>query len=113
MPHRLIWRIVTALTSFTCCSPTAEAPSIRCGVREVRGSVMFKLIPALSAALIAGLALVGFAADASAHHRRGHGCSSCGPFPPSYTYKTKTVHKHVTKYRDVQRTRYVPRPHPI
>ena len=37
------------------------------------------------------------------------GCASCGPIPPSYTYKTRTVHKHVTRYRDVHRTKYVQR----
>jgi hypothetical protein len=74
---------------------------------------MLKCVTALSAALIAGWALVGFATDASAGHHHGHhkhhhhGC--CGPIPPKVTYKTKTVHKHVTHHRDVTRTRYVPR----
>jgi len=67
---------------------------------------MLKSVTALSAALIAGWALVGSATDASAGHRR-HGC--CGPIPPSYTYKTKTVHKHITRHRDVTRTKYVQR----
>src|SRR3954464_6003585 len=67
---------------------------------------MLKSAIALSAALIAG-ALVGSATDANAGHHRRHGC--CGPIPPSYTYKTKTVHKHVTHHRDVTRTRYVER----
>lgn len=71
-----------------------------------------KLFTALSAALIAGWALLATATDASANHRRGH-CASCGPIAPSYTYKTKVVHKHVTKYRDVQRTKYVKRIKPI
>jgi hypothetical protein len=67
---------------------------------------MLKSVTALSAALIAGWALVGSATDASAGHRR-HGC--CGPIPPSYTYKTKKVHTHVTRHRDVTRTKYVQR----
>src|ERR1041385_5841893 len=74
---------------------------------------MLKSVVALCAALIAAAAFIGSATDASAHHRRGHGCSSCGPIPPSYTYKTRTVHKHVTRYRDVERTKYVKRIHPI
>ena len=74
---------------------------------------MLKCVTAFSAAVIAAWAFVGSATDASAHHRRGHGCSSCGPLPPSYTYKTKTVHKNVTRHRDVYRTRYVPRIKPI
>ena len=72
---------------------------------------MFKFVTALSGALIVGWALVGSAADANAGHHRRHGC--CGPLAPSYTHKTKTVHKHVTRYRDVQRTRYVKRIKPI
>lgn len=71
---------------------------------------MLKLVTALFAALIAAWAFVGSATDANAGHRR-HGC--CGPIPPSYTYKTRTVHKNITRYRDVQRTRYVKRIHPI
>jgi hypothetical protein len=71
---------------------------------------MSKFVTALSAALIVGWTLVGSATDASAGHRH-KGC--CGPIPPSYTHKTKTVHKHVTHYRDVQRTRYVKRIKPI
>jgi hypothetical protein len=74
---------------------------------------MLKWVTALLAALIAAGAFVGSATDASAHHRRGHGCSSCGPIPPSYTYKTRILHKNVTRYRDVHRTRYVNRIHPI
>ena len=38
---------------------------------------------------------------------------NCGPIPPSYTYKTKKVHKHITRYRDVHRTKYVTRIKPI
>jgi hypothetical protein len=72
---------------------------------------MLKFVSALCAALMVGL--LGSVTTASAHHHRGHGCSSCGPIAPSYSYKTKTVHKHVTRYRDVQRTRYVKRIHPI
>lgn len=68
---------------------------------------MLKYVTALSAALIASWALVGSATEASAGHHRGHGC--CGPIPPSYHYKTKKVHKDVTRHRDVYRTRYVPR----
>jgi hypothetical protein len=71
---------------------------------------MLKCVTALSAALIAAWALVGSATPASAGHRH-HGC--CGPIPPSYTYKTKTVHKNVTHYRDVHHTKYVKRIHPI
>ena len=70
-----------------------------------------KFVTVLSAALIAGAALVGSATDANAGKRRG--CPGCGPIPPSYTYKTKTVHKHVTRYRDVHRTEYVKRIKPI
>jgi hypothetical protein len=70
---------------------------------------MLKFVTALSAAMIAAAAFIVSATDASAHHRRGHGCPSCGPIPPSYHYKTRTVHKNVTRYRDVQRTRYVQR----
>ena len=72
---------------------------------------MLKFATALSAALIIGWALVGSAATASAGHHRHHGC--CGPLPPSYTYKTKKVHKHITRYRDVHRTRYFKRIKPI
>ena len=68
---------------------------------------MLKGVTSLCAALIVGLGLVGSATTASAYHHRGHGC--CGPVPPSYTYKTKKVHKNVTHYRDVWRTKYVPR----
>jgi hypothetical protein len=74
---------------------------------------MLKWVTALSAALIAAGAFVGSATDASAHRRHGHGCSSCGPISPSYTYKTKTVHRNITRYRDVTRTRFVPRIKPI
>jgi hypothetical protein len=73
---------------------------------------MFKFVTALSGALIVGWTLVGSATDANAGYRH-KGCSSCGPIPPSYTYKTKTVHKNVTRYRDVHRTKYVKRIHPI
>src|SRR3954465_7261368 len=74
---------------------------------------MLKWVTALSAALFAAVTFVGSATDASAHHRRGHGCASCGPIPPSYTYKTRKGQKHATKYRDAQPPRYVPRPPPI
>jgi hypothetical protein len=74
---------------------------------------MFKFVTALSGALLVGWILIGSATDASAHHRPGHGCANCGPLPPSYTHRTKTVHKHITKYRDVQRTKYVKRIKPI
>jgi hypothetical protein len=70
---------------------------------------MLSYVTALSAALIAAAAFVGSASDANAHRR--HGC--CGPIPPSYTHSTRTVNKHITRYRDVQRTRYVKRIHPI
>jgi len=74
---------------------------------------MSKFVTALCVALVGGWALVSSATDATANHRRGHGCANCGPLPPSYTHKTKTVHKHVTRYRDVQRTKYVKRIKPI
>ena len=71
---------------------------------------MSKFLTALSAALIVGWTLAGSATDANAGNRR-HGC--CGPIPPSYTHNTKTVHKHITRYRDVHRTKYVERIKPI
>ena len=74
---------------------------------------MLKWVTALSAALFAAGIFIGSASDASAHRRHGHGCASCGPIPPSYTYNTRTVHKNITRYRDVQRTRYVKRIHPL
>ena len=70
---------------------------------------MLKFVAAFAAALIAAVAFISSATDANAGYRRGHGCSSCGPIPPSYHYSTRTVHKNVTRYRDVQRTRYVQR----
>jgi hypothetical protein len=69
---------------------------------------MLKFVTPLSAALIVGWALVGSATTASARER---GC--CGPIPPSYTYKTKKVHKTITRYRDVYRNKYVKRIKPI
>ena len=67
---------------------------------------MSKSVTALCSALIVGWALVGSATTANAgHHRKG----CCGPIPPSYSYKTKKVHKNVTRYRDVHRTKYVQR----
>src|SRR5258708_16391745 len=67
---------------------------------------MLKFSTALSAALIIGWALVGSATTASArHHYRG----CCGLLPPSYTYSTKNVYKHITRHHDVYRTRYVKR----
>jgi hypothetical protein len=69
---------------------------------------MLKFVTPLSAALIVGWALVGSTTTASA---RARGC--CGPIPPSYTYKTKKVHKTITRYRDVYRTKYVKRIKPI
>jgi hypothetical protein len=71
-----------------------------------------KFVTALSAALIAGWALAASVTDASAGHRH-KGCHSCGPISASYTYKTKKVHKSVTHYRDVHRTKYVKRIKPI
>jgi hypothetical protein len=71
---------------------------------------MPKFPTALSAALLVGFTLAGSATDANAGKRR-HGC--CGPIPPSYTHKTKTVHKYITRYRDVHRTKYVERIKPI
>ncbi len=70
-----------------------------------------KFVTALSAALIVGWALAGSATDANAG--KGRGCPGCGPLPPSYTHKTKTVHKHITRYRDVHRTKYFKRIKPI
>jgi hypothetical protein len=70
---------------------------------------MSRFVMALSAALVIGWALVGTSTTASAGHRKG----CCGPLPPSYTYNTRTVHKHVTRHRDVWRTRYVQRIKPI
>ena len=67
---------------------------------------MLKLVTALSAALIIGWALVGSAATASAGYGKA-GC--CGPLPPSYTYNTKKVHKHITRHHDVYRTKYFKR----
>jgi hypothetical protein len=67
---------------------------------------MLKFATALCAALIIGWALVGSAATASAGYRKS-GC--CGPLPPSYTYNTKKVHKHITRHHDVYRTQYVKR----
>ena len=67
---------------------------------------MLKFGTALVAALIIGWGLVGSATTASArHHHRG----CCGPLPPSYSYSTKNVHKHITRHHDVYRTRYVKR----
>lgn len=76
----------------------------------VKGSDMLKSLTALFAASIMGWALVGSASDANAGYRH-KGC--CGPLPPSYTHKTKTVHKHITRYRDVQRTKYFKRIKPV
>lgn len=70
-----------------------------------------KFVSVLSAALIAAWALAASATDANAG--KGRGCTGCGPIPPSYTYKTKKIHKHVTKYRDVHRTKYFKRIKPI
>ena len=72
---------------------------------------MLKSVTALSAALIVAGTLIGSASPASARHNRHHGC--CGPLPPSYTYKTKHVYKHVTRHHDVWRTRYFKRIKPI
>ena len=71
---------------------------------------MLKLVTALSAALIGACALLGSAATANAGYG-GKGC--CGPLPPSYSYKTRKIHKTVTRHRDVYRTRYVPRIKPV
>jgi hypothetical protein len=67
---------------------------------------MLKFATALSAALIIGWALVGSAATASAGYRKA-GC--CGPLPPSYSYSTKNVYKHITRHHDEYRTKYVKR----
>ncbi len=74
---------------------------------------MLKSMTFLSAALIAGLAFTGSTTDASAGYRNHGGCCGGGPIPPSYVYKTKHVHKHITRYRDVSRTHYVHRVHRI
>ena len=63
-----------------------------------------KFVTALSAALIVGWALVGSATTQMP--ASGAAARCCGPLPPSYTYKTKKVHKHITRYRDVHRTKY-------
>jgi hypothetical protein len=75
---------------------------------------MFKSITAVFAAVIAGSVLVGSATTASAGYgygHRHHGC--CGPIAPTYHYKTKRIYKHVTRYHDTWRTKYVPRIHRI
>ena len=72
---------------------------------------MSKFVIALCIALIGGWALVASAADANANHRRGHGCANCGPYPPSYSYKTKKVHKHVTRIQPVVHVHKVTRVH--
>ena len=69
---------------------------------------MLKTVTALLGALIAAWVLVGSATEASAGYGyRHHGC--CGPLPPSYSYSTKNVHKHITRHHDVYRTQYVKR----
>jgi hypothetical protein len=75
---------------------------------------MLKSVTALFGTLIAAWILVGSATSATAgsgYGHRHHGC--CGPIPPTYHYKTKNIYKHVTRYSDVWRTRYVPRIHRI
>jgi hypothetical protein len=74
---------------------------------------MFKSVTELCAGLIGCFVFLASATEANAHHRRGHGCVNCGPLPPSYTYRTRTVHTHVTRYHDVERVQYVRRVQPI
>ncbi|HYW64254.1 MAG TPA: hypothetical protein VE865_13755 [Bradyrhizobium sp.] len=73
---------------------------------------MLKLVTALSAALIMGIALVGSATTASAggYHRGGGGYGGCcGPLRPSYSVTTRQVHKHIRHNRDVYHTKYFKR----
>lgn len=72
---------------------------------------MLKFVSGLLVALVAGWLLVGSTTTASAHYRHHGGC--CGPIPPSYVYSTAHKVTHVTRYRDVSRTRYVYQPHRI
>lgn len=74
---------------------------------------MLRVLTAFLVAVVAGPMLFGSANGASAHYRHEgrHGC--CGPIPPTYVYNTVHAVKHVTRYRDVSRTKYVYRPHRI
>src|SRR5205823_14000513 len=75
-----------------------------------RGTIMLKLVTALSAAVIVGFALLGSATTASAggyHRGGGHGC--CGPIPPSYSSNTKTVNRYITRHHDVWRVKHFKR----
>jgi hypothetical protein len=70
---------------------------------------MLKFVTALSAALIIGWALVGSATTASAGGY-GYGKSGCcGPIAPKYYSHTVYKHKHINRYRDVWRHKYVKR----
>lgn len=74
-----------------------------------QGGNMLKFVTALSAALIIGWALVGSATTANAGGY-GYGKSRCcGPIKPSYSVRTKYVHKHIRHHRDVWRTKHVKR----
>jgi hypothetical protein len=59
-----------------------------------------------------GLALAGSTTGASAHYRHHRHCCG-GPVAPSYSYGLTHSVRHVTRYRDVSRTRYVQRIHRI
>ena len=72
---------------------------------------MLKRVIALLAALAAAFMLMGAATEASAHYRHSGCCG--GPIPTTYVYRTHHKVTHVTRYRDVSRTRYVYRPHHI
>ncbi len=71
---------------------------------------MLKPVSASLAASIVGCGLIAFTGDASAACRAGD-CG--GTLPPTYVYHDRQVYRNVTQYRDVWRTRYVPRVHPI
>jgi hypothetical protein len=72
---------------------------------------MLKFVTTLSAAVIAGCALVGSAAPASAGgYGKGYGGGGCcGPIPPKYYSKTVYKHKHIKRVHDVWRHKYIPR----
>src|SRR4051812_511370 len=72
---------------------------------------MLKSVTALSAALIVAGTLIGSASPPRPPPNPHQGC--CGPLPPSYTYKTKHVYRHVARHHDVWRTRYFKRIKPI
>lgn len=69
--------------------------------------MMMRYITAAGAAMIAALAFVGTADEASA------GCYRCGPVTPGYHVRTVKQVSNRTQYRDVQRTHYVHKTRPI